>query len=50
MSWLSGGIALLACIFLVIATLAEESENIRYFGANYREYMKRTVRYVPFLL
>ena len=50
MSWLSGGIALLACLFLVIATLAEESENIRYFGVKYREYTKRTVRYVPFLL
>jgi protein-S-isoprenylcysteine O-methyltransferase Ste14 len=35
---------------MVIATLAEESENISYFGAKYQEYMKRSKRFVPFLL
>jgi protein-S-isoprenylcysteine O-methyltransferase Ste14 len=50
MSWLSGGIALLACILLMIAALVEEAENIRYFGTQYREYMKRTKRFVPFLV
>lgn len=50
MSWLSGSLALVACIFLVIASFAEESENIRYFGTQYREYMKRTKRFVPKLL
>ena len=50
MSWLSGSIALFACLFLVLAALAEESENIRYFGAKYREYMKRCKRFVPFVL
>jgi len=34
----------------VIASFAEESENIRYFGTQYREYMKRTKRFVPKLL
>lgn len=48
MSWLSGTIALIACVFLVIAALVEEAENIRYFGAQYREYMKRTKRFIPF--
>ncbi len=48
-SWLSGTLALLACVFLVIATLAEENENVRYFGTQYRDYMKRTKRFVPFL-
>ncbi|MDO8988791.1 MAG: isoprenylcysteine carboxylmethyltransferase family protein [Sideroxyarcus sp.] len=50
MSWLSGSIALMASFFLVIAALTEESENVRYFGAQYREYMKRTKRFVPFLV
>ncbi|MBU1427001.1 MAG: isoprenylcysteine carboxylmethyltransferase family protein [Gammaproteobacteria bacterium] len=50
MSWLSASLASIACIFLVIATLAEENENIRYFGTKYREYMKRSKRFVPFAL
>lgn len=50
MSWLSASIALTASVFLVIAALAEESENTRYFGATYRDYMKRCKRFVPFLL
>jgi protein-S-isoprenylcysteine O-methyltransferase Ste14 len=49
-SWMSGGIALVACIFLVIATFVEEHENIRFFGSKYREYMHRSKRFVPFLL
>jgi protein-S-isoprenylcysteine O-methyltransferase Ste14 len=49
-SWLSGGIALVACVFLVLAAFVEESENIRYFGAQYRDFMTRTKRFVPFLV
>jgi protein-S-isoprenylcysteine O-methyltransferase Ste14 len=49
-SWLSGIVALTASVFLVITALAEESENIRYFGAPYRKYMKLTKLFVPFLL
>lgn len=50
MSWLSGGIALLACVFLFMTSLVEETENVRYFGTQYREYMKRTKRFIPFLV
>ena len=50
MSWLSGTIALIACFLLVVATLVEETENVRYFGAQYREYMKRTKRFIPFMV
>lgn len=49
MSWTSGGIALVAFVLLLFATLAEEMENTRYFGAQYQEYMKRSKRFVPFL-
>lgn len=48
-SLLAATLALVACIFLVMASLAEETENIRYFGKQYRDYMKRTKRFVPFL-
>lgn len=50
MSWLSGILALLACILLVIASFAEENENIHYFGEKYQEYMKHSKRFLPFLL
>jgi protein-S-isoprenylcysteine O-methyltransferase Ste14 len=50
MSWLSGIIALIACFFLVASALVEEAENTRYFGEPYREYMKRTKRFLPFLV
>ncbi len=49
-SWLTGDIALIACVLLVLTALAEEKENIRYFGVQYQDYMKRTRRFVPFLL
>jgi protein-S-isoprenylcysteine O-methyltransferase Ste14 len=49
-SWLSGVIALTACALLILASLAEENENIHYFGQPYRQYMKRTKRFVPFLI
>jgi len=49
-SWLNTGIALAACLLLMIAALVEEHENIRFFGAKYREYMLRSKRFVPFLL
>jgi protein-S-isoprenylcysteine O-methyltransferase Ste14 len=50
MSWLSNSLASIACFFLVIATLAEEDENIRYFGKKYHEYMKSTKRFLPFMI
>ena len=50
MSWLNGCIALVACVFLVITSRAEENENINYFGSQYQQYMARTKLFVPFLL
>lgn len=48
---LTGGLlAVIACGFLVAAARMEETENIRYFGDEYREYMKRTKMFVPFIL
>jgi protein-S-isoprenylcysteine O-methyltransferase Ste14 len=50
MSPVSSSLAAVACLLLVFAALAEESENVSYFGEQYREYMKRTKRFLPFLV
>ena len=48
---LAGGLlATCANIFLITASRVEERENISYFGEAYREYMKRTKMYLPFIL
>ncbi|HEY0665916.1 MAG TPA: isoprenylcysteine carboxylmethyltransferase family protein [Gallionella sp.] len=49
-SLLGGVFASIASGFLLAAVHAEEAENIRYFGDAYREYMKRTKRFIPFIL
>jgi protein-S-isoprenylcysteine O-methyltransferase Ste14 len=41
------GIATLA---LAATAMAEEAENVARFGQEYRDYMKRTRRFVPFVL
>ncbi|HPN34224.1 MAG TPA: isoprenylcysteine carboxylmethyltransferase family protein [bacterium] len=43
-------LAAAATFFLFLTVLREEEENVRYFGEPYREYMKRTKRFIPFLL
>ncbi len=48
-SWPAAGLASTACLFLVATSLAEEKENLRYFGNVYLDYMKRTKRFIPFL-
>lgn len=39
-----------ATAFLVLTAKADEAECIRFFGPEYREYMKRTKMFVPFFL
>lgn len=48
-SWPGGVLAALATVFLAIMARIEEGENLRYFGQPYRDYMKRTKMFVPFL-
>lgn len=48
-SWTGGLLALAATLFLLATAKVEESENIRYFGPAYAEYMKRTKMFVPFV-
>ncbi len=44
-----GALAVLATLFLTATARVEETENIRYFGAAYREYMAQTRMFIPFL-
>jgi len=46
----AGALALGATAFLVATARAEESENLRYFGDAYGTYMKKSKRFVPFVL
>ena len=39
-----------ASAFLLATARVEENENLNYFGEEYREYMKRSKMFVPFLL
>ena len=48
-SWLAGLLAAAATAFLVMTARAEEAENLRFFGLAYREYMRRTRRFIPYL-
>ena len=43
-------LVLLVTGFIVAAARVEERENIRFFGSHYREYMKRSRMFVPWLL
>jgi len=43
-------LALAATVFLFATAIAEEKENIVRFGPAYSDYMKRTRRFIPFLL
>jgi len=42
-------LAAAATLFLVLTARVEEAENVRYFGPAYREYMKSTRMFVPYL-
>jgi protein-S-isoprenylcysteine O-methyltransferase Ste14 len=48
-SWAGGILSALAVIMLVSTAKVEESENINYFGENYRTYMQQTKMFIPFL-
>ena len=48
-NWLGGSLALGATVFLVATANVEEAENVRYFGAAYREYLRHSKMFVPFV-
>lgn len=48
-SFMGAVIASLASIFLMLTAFVEELECIRFFGNQYRDYMNRTKRLIPFI-
>jgi protein-S-isoprenylcysteine O-methyltransferase Ste14 len=48
-SWPGIGLALAATAFLQATAKAEETEDIRFFGPAYQEYMQQTKMFVPFV-
>ena len=48
-SWVGVCLAAIATFFLIMTAKMEEAENIRFFGAAYRSYMKQTKMFIPFL-
>jgi protein-S-isoprenylcysteine O-methyltransferase Ste14 len=44
------GLVLFITVFLVVAARVEERENVRFFGAPYEAYMKRSRMFVPWLM
>jgi protein-S-isoprenylcysteine O-methyltransferase Ste14 len=49
-SWPGGFVACFASINTLLAAWTEEQENLSYFGSAYCDYMKRTKRFIPFLI
>jgi len=48
-SWVGGTLALGSTALLWTTAKVEEGENLRYFGAAYRAYMRRTKMFIPFV-
>jgi protein-S-isoprenylcysteine O-methyltransferase Ste14 len=48
-SWWGGVLSALAVVMLVATAKTEETENLAYFGEDYRTYMEHTKMFVPFL-
>lgn len=49
-SWPGVLLAIASTLFLIATARSDEAECIRFFGATYQAYMKRTKMFVPFVL
>jgi protein-S-isoprenylcysteine O-methyltransferase Ste14 len=49
LSWIGLVIGLIATVFLTITAKIEETENIKFFGENYKEYLEKTKMIVPLI-
>lgn len=48
-SWLGAFLVITASLFVFATARADERECTQFFGAAYREYMKKTKRFIPYL-
>lgn len=49
-TWIVFLLAIAATVLLIITAKKEEPKNIEYFGEKYREYIKSTKMFIPFVL
>jgi protein-S-isoprenylcysteine O-methyltransferase Ste14 len=49
-SWPGLGLAAGATVFLFATAMADEAECVRFFGPAYRDYMRGTRRFIPFVV
>jgi protein-S-isoprenylcysteine O-methyltransferase Ste14 len=49
-NWIGLILAVTNTVLLVITAKKEESENIQYFGDKYREYIKQTKMFLPYII
>jgi protein-S-isoprenylcysteine O-methyltransferase Ste14 len=42
-------VALISTVFLFLTSIFDEKECVIFFGAKYREYMKRSKRFIPYI-
>ena len=47
--WILLPVTIISSLLLVFTAFADEKECIDYFGADYKEYMKKTKRFIPFI-
>ena len=47
--WINLIVSIISTLFLILTMRMEEIENLRYFGEPYRQFMKRTKRFIPFI-
>jgi protein-S-isoprenylcysteine O-methyltransferase Ste14 len=43
-------VALSSSVFLYLTAIFDEKECLKFFGDQYREYMKRSKRFIPFVI
>jgi len=48
-NWIGALLAMINTVLLTVTAKIEESENIQYFGNRYREYMKQTKMFIPYI-
>jgi protein-S-isoprenylcysteine O-methyltransferase Ste14 len=46
---ISVSLAIAVITFLVLTAKIEEKENIKFFGSEYEDYMKKTKMYIPYI-
>ena len=49
LTWVGGLLSISTTVLLFATAKADEAECIRFFGESYRDYMRRSKRFIPFL-